>query len=491
MRRLRFPATSDPVVLRVSLRVWPPANMPAASNPANPDTALATAQTAVLQARAAQSRARCLRRASGKLSRLARRAKRSLVRSYLSGDRAALNKQLTGKNSAVAGVLLLDLAKRDLPSQSLGPYLYAQAAMSRLNSASLTPLVADSEHHLERIRELKRRYFDGKNDGNAQTFSFRRGVDTLQEPWSLWIALDESPKDSVSVTLSRSAHPSWKSKPPLPPFPTQYEPATKSELSMWPHIYRASEKAHATKDGYVWLVRHRLHGGSKVVEDTAATLGQTIAVPANAFACEDSAKSLTQKQCTTILEFSARFLLPGHYDLDISYRGQDGVVHTNRVGSWFRDIYLGESMPSGGAGTRQLYHRFAELTGPGAAGLRKAVRASLVGKRRFKVAAMAYANTYWRGHSEPTPDDGFERLQSIFLDIDYKLQGGTAPQTDEQETAYRNRLLKKGYEIQGDPRGHQYIPLPDLSNKPHTICLIAKLSNGAVSPQANCHTLTQ
>ncbi len=416
---------------------------------------------------------------------------RSLVRNYLDKNQAALKKSLATKNSAAAALFLFDLSKRDLPSANLSPYLYAQAAMAHMSRASLSPLVGDPEKHLESVRQIQRRYFDGKDDGKSGSVTFREGGNIMQMGvWSQWIGLDESPKGDVTVTLSRSRHPSWKSKPRLPPFPHKHKPATKRELAQWPHIFEARRKAQRTRNGYVWLVRHPIHGGTKLVQDTAARLGDRISVPSRAFTCKDSNKSLTGKRCSTVLELTADMLAPGQYNVQISYTGHDGVIHTNRVDTWFRDIYLHRSTPLGRRSAKSLYHSFASLDGKDGAKLRKEVSAGLVGMRRFKVAALAHVNTYWRGHTAPAPNDKFERLHSLFLDIDYGLLGGSAPKSRQQEKAYRDLLVQKGYELKGSPLGHQYIPLPALSNKPHTICLVAELTNKAVSPQAHCQTFT-
>tara|TARA_R110002095_G_scaffold112191_1_gene98052 strand:- start:443 stop:859 length:417 start_codon:yes stop_codon:yes gene_type:complete len=137
-----------------------------------------------------------------------------------------------------------------------------------------------------------------------------------------------------------------------------------------------------------------------------------------------------------------------------------------------------------------MYHPLSKLDGKAGAGVRKNAIASLIGKRRFPVAGVVHTNTYWRGRSDPQPNDGFDRLQTLFLDIDYALLGGTAPKTEKQKAAYRDLLIRKGYELQGNRQGNQYVPLPALSNKPHTVCLVAKLTNKAVSPEANCRTFT-
>ena len=416
---------------------------------------------------------------------------RALVRSYLSENQEALRARLKGKSAAPAALLLFDLAMRDLPSTNLSPYLHAQAAMQHLTSNTLAALVSDPEQYLETIRQAKRRYFEGKDDGESGTVVFREGSAVMQMGvWNQWVGIDESPKGDVTVRLTRANHPTWAAKPPLPPYPEKRRPASKSELASWPHIFKPLDKARRTKNGYVWLVRHPVHGGTKLVEDTATKLGERLSVPGKFFTCKDSKHSLTGKRCSTALELTASFLLPGRYEAEISYTGHDGAVHDSRTLVWFRDTELHESDPSELRGQRKMYHPIASLDGKAGALVRKNAIASLVGKRRFPVAGVVHANTYWRGHSDPTPNDGFQRLHSLYLDIDYALLGGTAPESDKQKAAYRDLVLRKGYELQGSRQGNQYVPLPALSNKAHTVCLVAKLTNKAISPEANCRTIT-
>jgi len=416
---------------------------------------------------------------------------RALLRSYLKREPAELLKRLKGKNATAAAVLLYDLALRDLPSQTLSPYLHVQAAMAHFEPTALASLLADPEEHVESMRQTKRRYFEGKDDGVPGVIAFREGGATLQMGvWRLWVGLDEQPKGPVKVTVARSKHASWNARPRLPPYPEKTRPITKRDLATWPVMYKAIQKARRSKDGFVWLVRHPMHGGTKLVPDTAAKLGDELSLPAYLFACEDSEKSLTGRRCKAIVELTASSLAPGHYDIPVSYSGLDGTVHKNRLDTWFRDIHLHYTELLRRIGTRKLYHRIADLDGKKGLALRKAVKASFVGKRRFPVVGMAHVNTYWRVSSDPNPNDGFAYLQTLFLDIDYKLLGGTAPQTTQQEKAYRDLLVKKGYELAGNPKGHQYIPLPAFDKKPHTVCLVARTTNKALSPEAHCHTFT-
>ena len=444
--------------------------------------------------------------AKGLLRGLAIKAQlRPLYRAFARNDVARLHaalKQRWKRRRALAAALLFERVDGPLPLPSALTAARLYAALRVLREPSTNRLLAaqllDAPGFFVRVnRSFKRKFGTLIRElrfghGFLAVLSNRTKRRRAWPYWDLRIKLYDDVDGAVTLRLRRHPHhPHWRERALNPRY---LGFAINGFIRLAPQIRSAIGDAKKLVYRAQWPVRV----GRAQPRLRIARFGAPLVFAPQALRCRPNANSITGRACSLSVYLSKGNLLPGCYQVDVSYTTRSGekVALTYPV-AWANEFkLLPRPLRSGRMVLRwKRYQRVHVITERNRAAYAKLPELARAGSFHYLLTiGPIFAEKYdsamrsggfvrWKQSKVPYP------LESIHFDIDYALAPkGKSPVSDDFKgwQRYRDRLIKRGKRVAALPYRPQFVPLPKLSSGKHHICIAGLRRNGSRSAEAEC-----
>jgi hypothetical protein len=307
--------------------------------------------------------------------------------------------------------------------------------------------------------------------------------------WELRIGLQDVPTE-ISVRVQRSRlHPHWRERKQLPPGYMRF--AGTGYWNMPKRLLRALGKTKQLiyRPRYP-APRRTLMGKTMALRLTK--LGAAMKFDSTSIQrCNATSKLSTTGRCGYLSLFISKgTLLPGCYEVSVSYRDENGQqIELSAPLVWAHEFKKAKFWGSRRFLLTHLNERYRQSREKRYPELKK-VRFAY---RHLLNLLPVYAERWSLGSFTVARKRKYERypLEAIAYDIDYSLNGKKTLALDDVAAwrRYRDRVAKRGTKIDVLPYRSIAVPIKALPAGKHSICIVGIRINGSLSPEPECMSL--